>query len=582
MTFFGATRNPRSIAALLVTVCLLQAAAARAASDFVFGDGFDVNLAAAFFVSPAGSDANPGTMTAPFLTIAKAIDAASADAVKKNVVVAAGTYDESVVLADGVSVYGHFQAGSWARDAKSYSIIDGVSADGNHERTVFATNIASPTIFDGFVVYGAVNANVGGNSYAIYVSNSGANLQITNNIIFGGHGGPGAGGAAGPDGQTGISGDGRSPDLAQSDLAYDAEDASGIGECNLSNNRQYANGGALSCGGAPVDGGNGGGNRCPVKSYCDTGGIYGCQNGTQYFHWNEYTAIDGVSGMAGGANGGVAGGGGYAGDDGIQVYGSYYGGYVCYLPTDTDGDGNYTYGLAGAAGAGGGNGGGVTGCSDGSGSVVGGHWVGGMAPAGNPGGNGGGGGGGGAGGGGKCQGTSAYTGCTDGTGTDTLGGHGGGGGSGGCGGAGGGGGGPGGGAFGIFIVGGAAATITGNALFGGTGGSGGPGGNGGAGGLGGLGGLGGTTGVPVIFCTDAGGNGGTGGTGGLGTGGGGGCGGASFGIYTSGIGTPNYCQAAANNRFGLGSPGAGGSGGLSLVNSGGAGHAGASAGCSFN
>ena len=47
-----------------------------------------------------------------------------------------------------------------------------------------------------------------------------------------------------------------------------------------------------------------------------------------------------------------------------------------------------------------------------------------------------------------------------------------------------------------------------------------------------------------------------GGNGGYGAGGGGGCGGASFGIYTSGIGAPNYCQAAAANTLSDGAGGA--------------------------
>ena len=87
--------------------------------------------------------------------------------------------------------------------------------------------------------------------------------------------------------------------------------------------------------------------------------------------------------------------------------------------------------------------------------------------------------------------------------------------------------------------------------------------------------------MPVIFCTDVAGRGGTGGDGGHGSGGGGGCGGASYGIYTYGIGTPDYCTGA-NNTIIDGAAGSGGAGGLSLVNMGGSGAPGVLAGCSFN
>ena len=497
---------------------------------------------------------------------------------RSKVLVANGLYSEAVTVSNGRSLLGGYDWETWARDvAATGTLVAGVSSTGNHDRTVIAQNITSATTIEGFVIYGAVDNKTGGNSYAIYVSASNASLVIKNNIIFGGQGGPGANGSIGGDGLGGVAGSGRNPNLAVADAAYDSKDATGSGECNTSSNRQYANGGARTCGGEVVNGGAGGGNRCPVMSYCDTGGIYGCQNGTQYFHWNAYTGVTGASGATGGGAGdGAAGAGATAGEDGIQVYGSYFNGYVCYIPPGS------TYGLDGSDGGDGQHGGGVAGCSAAGGGVVAGHWVGGAAPVGKAGGNGGGGGGGGAGGGGKCQTTAGHTTCTDGGGKDTLGGHGGGGGAGGCGGAGGGAATAGGAAFDLFVTGGTAPTVTGNTLFRGAGGTGGTGGAGGTGGTGGLGAPGGTTGVPVIFCSDTAGRGGNGGDGGDGSGGGGGCGGASFGIYTSGIGTPNYCQAAANNTISTGGAGTGGAGGYSIINPGGAGAAGVLGSCSFN
>ncbi len=515
----------------------------------------------------------------PCKTIAKGIARATALG-RPRVLVANGIYPEAVTVADGHSLLGGYDWETWARDvAATGTLITGASTSGSHDRTVIAANITSATVVEGFVIYGSVNNKVNGNSYAIYVSGSSASLQIINNVIFGGRGGPGADGSIGPDGAGGVGGNGRNPNLTVSDPAYDARDAStGSGECDVANNRQYANGGGQTCGGVSVSGGSGGGNRCPVMSFCDTGGIYGCQNGTQFFHWTKYTAINGVTGLVGGGgSGGNGGAGATSGDDMIQVYGSFYGGYVCYIPTDT------TYGLDGTGGGNGTHGAAVAGCSASTGAVIGGHWVGGAAAAGISGGNGGGGGGGGAGGGGKCQSTPGHTGCSDGGGKDTLGGHGGGGRSGGGGGTGGGSAGAGGGAFDIFVVGGTTAPIvTGNQLFRGSGGVGGTGGAGGTAGTGGLGAPGGTSGAPVIFCTDTAGRGGNGGNGGDGSGGGGGCGGSSFAIYTSGIGAPSYCTPGANNTISAGGGGTAGPGGYSIINPGGPGTAGALATCSFN
>jgi hypothetical protein len=319
-----------------------------------------------------------------------------------------------------------------------------------------------------------------------------------------------------------------------------------------------------------VSGGNGGGNRCPVKSACTSGTSFGCSAAT----FVKFSAIDGAAGQSSGPNAGVAGAGALGGIDMILYKASSD--LLCYFDT---GGGN-TIGLDAADGGAGGDATGVAGCSASIGSVVGGNWVGGNGLTGGDGGGGGGGGGGGAGAGARCSPGSPSM-CTG--GHDNFGGHGGGGGSGGCGGEGGNNGGSGGGAFGVFIVGaGAAPIVTGNRLIGGTGGRGGHGGNGGNGGSGGLGALGGTTGVPSLFCSDSGGHGGGGGSGGYGAGGGGGCGGASFGIYTSGVVAPNYCQVAAANTIGSGAAGNGGSGGLSQANSGGAGQNGPLAGCSFH
>jgi hypothetical protein len=78
----------------------------------------------AFFVSPAGNDGDPGTPDAPKATIQAAINAAAPT--QGDVYAAGGLYPGSIQLADGVSLYGGFEADSWIRDpAIAESIIDG-------------------------------------------------------------------------------------------------------------------------------------------------------------------------------------------------------------------------------------------------------------------------------------------------------------------------------------------------------------------------------------------------------------------------------------------------------------------------
>jgi hypothetical protein len=509
----------RSAAAPLALASMLHPGTV-AAGDVIFADGFDIDFANAYFVSPGGLDTNPGTKASPFLTISKGIADAAADAQKHTVVVAAGSYKESVTLANGVSLFGEFDSGAWARDP------------------------ANATILDGFAVFGPANANPGGNSYAIYVSGSNANLHISHNAIFAGHGGPGMAGTPGTDGNDGVDG-------AAYSATLDSFTATGTGQCNVSNNRAAAGGGALTCAGAiSVDGGSGGGNNCTPA--------YSTQNST--------SAFPATAGKPGGGESG-----GSAGAAGVRGYDAELNGSTCFVPVNVSAQQLPQFGSNGADGSNGGSAGGGGGCATPSGSVFGGDWIGGSAPDAGGGSNGGGGGGGAAGGGAVCT--------TSGTCKDMLGGHGGGGGSGGCGGSGGSGGGPGGGAFGIFIVGGSAAIVAGNTLFLGAGGDGGSGGNGGVGGLGGNGSQGGQ--VDTLFCTGKGGSGGNGGQGGSGAGGGGGCGGASFGVYTFGVGMPPYCAAGSNTTFG-GFGGAGGVGGSSFVNPGGSGQVGVLAACSLN
>ena len=73
-----------------------------------------VDEAYGVFVSPRGSDANPGTRSAPASTIGRGMDLAKA--ARKRVYVCAGSFAEPLVVAasrDGVNVYGALDCATW-------------------------------------------------------------------------------------------------------------------------------------------------------------------------------------------------------------------------------------------------------------------------------------------------------------------------------------------------------------------------------------------------------------------------------------------------------------------------------------
>ncbi|MDP9293497.1 MAG: hypothetical protein M3O90_03580 [Actinomycetota bacterium] len=86
-------------------------------------DGIDGDQGRAVFVSPAGSDANPGTRAAPKQTVQAGIDAAAGTGAK-DVYVAAGSYS-GAALADDVGVFGGYDPSTWSRSLTAVSAISG-------------------------------------------------------------------------------------------------------------------------------------------------------------------------------------------------------------------------------------------------------------------------------------------------------------------------------------------------------------------------------------------------------------------------------------------------------------------------
>jgi len=521
-------------------------------------DGVDGQLDLAVFVARNGDDTNAGTLDAPVLTIQQGVDLAAAGG-KRDVYVATGVYPENITLAAGVTVYGGYSGDFRARDTTLFeTAILGQTptsaAPGAVNAIGIAGGAASSAGLVGVSVFGYVNKQPGGSTYAIYVADCDASLVLRDNRVVAGSGGDGDdgdGGTPGSAGEPGTSGQ------TAVDLGKDS--------CAAADHRSGGEGGAHSCGGVAVDGGAGGVAVCP--DYNEESAT--CPQGANQ---TDSPAADGTAGAGPGAGGGGAGGADRltSADDGpfSDCTTSLANCTFCKTPSDTVGGEPGQSGTPGDAGTAGG------GCGAG-GSVVDGLWVPGVGVMGGDGDAGSGGGGGGAAGGVEtlgCGGVEAG-GYTD------LGGSGGGGGAGGCGGTGGSGGGGGGGSFGVFLAFASAPAslpaLSNNTIVRGPGGDGGKGGFGGTGGSGGSGGDGGPAAAGNdTFCTSAGGAGGGGGLGGHGGGGGGGCGGPSYGVFVSGAsGAADWKTQNAFSADGAG--GAGGDGGPSVGAPGGDGSPGA-------
>jgi len=514
-------------------------------------DGIDGEIVKSVFVSKTGDDAGLGTIDDPLRTIQAGIQKATTLG-RRDVLVATGVYEESVTLANGVSVYGGYAPSFLERaiDVHETAILGAEPTDAKRG-AVNAIGVAATAgqaiVFDGFSIFGADNPAPSGNSYTVYLRNVGQHLTVSNNYIVAGDGGAGGAGAKGNDGLGGIDG------------------TSGIGAkttgstCGAGDHAAGGGGGARMCGATDTSGGAGGTRVCPVAP-----------NPVQS---SPQTPTAAQYGTVGSNNGGARGEAGY--HDRIQNVS---------CGTVSSSDTHDSFGGVGGSGSSGANGVVGAACTSAAGTVgADGHWISALPGAGALGGHGAGGGGGGSGGGIDHNAT-----CTV---SYVVGGSGGGGGSGGCRGEVGGAGASGGGSFVVFLAYASAPSalpnIRDNTLVRGRGGLGGAGGAGGVGGAGGFGADGGSQnrgagGFPQSCCASGGGAGGNGGRGGHGPGGAGGCGGASYGVWLAPIaGGVSKAPITGNTIASAGGGGAGGAGGTSLGNVGPSGGVGASGPTSY-
>ncbi len=467
------------------------------------------------YVAAGGADSMTCGESAksPCATITRGISRAATFTPPRTVVVAAGSYYESLKLVDQVSIKGGYSANfSKGPGTGGTSNIFGSKISGE-AIAVKAENLTRVTELVAFTVQATDASGAGKSSYGVFVEDS-PNLVLRELKIISGKGAAGTNGSAGTIGEAGIKGGpgfgGKAhilPPLTCGTIAKGAAGWNGDGAAAAKDKSGKV------CGQAGGDGGKG-----------ETITPWSC-SGT---NGKAVTPASGAAEACGAGNKGKGGKGGKPGKEGCD-------GGVTEKAQDGFAGCKGKDGAAGTDGKGG-KGMGST-AKDGT-----------YAPAdGVDGGSGkggqGGGGGGGGGGYSACSGLLALK----------WGGGGGGGGAGGCSAIGGTGGKGGGASIGIYIAKGYTTQKIINCSI--SSGKGGAGGKGGKGAVGGLGGIGGAPGKGVDG-GGAGGAGGEGGAGGAGGGGGGGGGGAVVGIYIGGGASP----ATSGNTYTMGTPGAGGKG----------------------
>ena len=467
--------------------------------DFVDAncDGIDGDIAKSIFVAPppVGSDTNPGTMASPVATIAKGIELATAQ--KLDVLIAIGTYSETVTMVAGVSLYGGYDStDSWKRyhytPMAATIIMGGVTA-------VKFQGIAEQTELQLVAVASAKPFTSGTSSVGISVVTSTGPILLTDCVVVAGNGSDGTNASDGTTGQTGGGGGNASGTTRGGQGSSPCGALGGYGATSVSGatpGNQGDTGTTVAGGGTGQTGGSGGGaGTCNTTSASNgepappvgqalqaagngppgNNGGPGAAFGTLDTAGN-YSQPAGNDGLASGHPGGGGAGGGSGGGSAYGTPGSAC--TNCNGLSSGAGGGGGGGGCGGTPGHGGGGGGAsfgivvvnsvatITGCKLTSG-------LGGTGGAGGVGGQGGSGATGGNGAGGQCGGGSWPC-------NSYCGGAGHAGGQGGTGGQGGGGAGGTGGASVCIVYKGTAPTTAANTCVNGGGGSGGAGGSNGA------------------------------------------------------------------------------------------------------
>lgn len=284
-----------------------------------------------FFVDAArGNDGNTGLRAAPLKTIQEGIDRASAAG--GDVVVALGTYSESLSLASAVDLRGGWDSTDWTRDSKGADrtlVLGGVIAvSGVGVNTV---------LFEGFVVEAADATEPGASSIAVSLHDS-TDVVVRDNTLMPGNGANGNSGRDGFEGDDGGNGGHGSQAVVATDFTTPRQGGSGGSGGSPHDGGRGGNGGRISLIADPIqaqDGSPGQGNLAPFgeggdrAGFLDNGGngIVG-QNGFPGLDGDAGAAVgaiengayipaDGMSGGIGEFGGGGGGGGGAVGGQSI-------------------------------------------------------------------------------------------------------------------------------------------------------------------------------------------------------------------------------------------------------------------------
>jgi len=321
-------------------------------------DGIDGDDATAIYVDcVTGNDGNIGSRLAPKLTIGAAITAQTAG---RHLIVANRACPGALTLKNGVSIHGGYDhtGTTWTRNTGRATVSGGITV-------ITASSITSATALDFMAIVAASATGTGASAYAVRISNSTANLVLSNLDITAGNGTNGYNGSGGSNGGTGSDG-------IVGDNGGDASDCCGWGG---------AGGSACSGTGSGGYGGRGGyGSSGGSSGYWGNGGAGGLPGGGGGGRGDQY-CVSGCSDAGTGGDGNTGGTGANGGDGpGGNGTGSVFGGFW-YPSFGTDGGGS---GSPGSGGGGGGGGGGTDCCRDDRGA------------------------GGGGGGGGGCGGTRGY------------------------------------------------------------------------------------------------------------------------------------------------------------------------------
>jgi len=293
-------------------------------------DGIDGTIADSIFVDILkGNDFNSGTKDNPLSSIAKGLELAQTDG-KKQVLIAAGIYNETIHLIDGISIHGAYSGfPEWKRALANEVLIIGGPVG------MIGDSVSNLTL--SFIrIKSADNFTESGTSAGMRLKDC-AKVQLRYVKIESGHGGDGSAGSAGTEGSSGLSG-------GYGNLG--CEDDGGF--CGSCDRPSGGTGGSSSCG---AKGGNGGqsGNG---SSNGDSG-----QNGEGSTDNGGAGGTSTSSGscpfVPGASTNGKDGGNGIPGTKGAA--GASFGGYdeSGYVPGN---GGNGDYGINGNGGGGGGGG----------------------------------------------------------------------------------------------------------------------------------------------------------------------------------------------------------------------------------